>query len=519
MKRIVSILLLGAGVASSASLPYPIVDTEQDRCFDQRGAIAAPKPGEPFYGQDAQFAINPAKYVRSPDGRTVRDEVTGLTWQQSPDTDGDGRVTRADKLTWEQMQDLPAKLNAAKFGGFTDWRLPTIKELYSLFDCRGVDPSGYQGTDTSGLRPFIDTNFFGFAYGDVSAGMRIIDSQYGSCTKYVGQSARGGSKVFGVNFPDGRIKGYDQQMPGGDRKFMFFVQCVRGNPAYGKNDFVDNRDGTVTDRATGLTWSKGDSAKGLNWQAALAWVQQKNAEKFLGHADWRLPTIKELQSIVDYTRAPDVTKSPAIDPVFTCTAIKNEHGDADWGYYWSGTTHAGMHGAADANYIAFGRAAGWLSPRGPGGPNRDQLPVSEGSCLFTDVHGAGAQRCAPKEGDASAFPHGHGPQGDVVRIENFVRLVRSDLARPVERAGGTTAARSAPVARAISQRPGLPPIMNALDRNADGTIDAGELSGAVESLKSLDANGDGKLTQDEIRPSFPGGGMIPGGFRDGPPPR
>ena len=183
-----------AQMVSAGALPYPVVDSGQNACYDTAREIAAPQAGGPFFGQDAQFAVHPAKYSRSRDELTVLDEVTGLTWQQSPDTDGDGRVTRTDKLTWEQMQELPAKLNAAKFGGFGDWRLPTIKELYSLFDCRGVDPGGYQG-DTSGLRPFIDTNYFAFAYGDVNAGMRIIDSQYGSCTKYVGVSARGGSKV------------------------------------------------------------------------------------------------------------------------------------------------------------------------------------------------------------------------------------------------------------------------------------------------------------------------------------
>jgi hypothetical protein len=44
-----------------------------------------------------------------------------------------------------------------------------------------------------------------------------------------------------------------------------------------------------------------------------------------------------------------------------------------------------------------------------------------------DVHGAGAQRSDPKTGDPAAFPHGRGPQGDVIRINNFVRCVRDAI--------------------------------------------------------------------------------------------
>jgi hypothetical protein len=43
---------------------------------------------------------------------------------------------------------------------------------------------------------------------------------------------------------------------------------------------------------------------------------------------------------------------------------------------------------------------------------------------WTDVHGAGCQRSDPKEGDPADYPYGRGPQGDAIRIYNYVRLVR-----------------------------------------------------------------------------------------------
>ena len=426
------LLVLTAGfsvTALSAALPYPIVATGQSKCYDNRGEIPPPGPAEPFYGQDAQFQNHPASYTLGADGLTVRDNVTGLTWQRGPDTDGDGALTTRDKLTLARAQALPARLNAARFGGFNDWRLPSIKELYSLFDARGTDPSGPMAMDTSRLTPFIDTRYFKFAYGDPRGGERVIDSQYASSTLYVGRSVNGAGKLFGVNFADGRIKGYDLQMRGGMEK-TFFVLCVRGNPGYGGNNFHSNGDGTVTDRATGLMWAKADSGRGMNWREALAWARQRNAERFLGRNDWRLPSVKELQSLVDYTRSPDATRSPAIDPVFDCTPITNEAHQVDYPFYWSGTTHGGLRGGAAAMYVAFGRAAGWMSPRGPaGGPGQFGGPPRSGQAgeyHYMDVHGAGAQRSDPKDGDPAAFPHGRGPQGDVIRIDNFVRLVRNN---------------------------------------------------------------------------------------------
>jgi len=157
----------------------------------------------------------------------------------------------------------------------------------------------------------------------------------------------------------------------------------------------------------------------MNWQAALAWVQTKNSAKYLGYSDWRLPNAKELQSLVDYTRSPDTTNSAAINALFTCTSIINEGGKGDYPWYWAGTTHLDNMGGV---YLAFGRALGYM-----------QLA---GSSYFTllDVHGAGAQRSDPKSGSVTNYylgtdasgksVYGLGPQGDVIRIANYVRLVR-----------------------------------------------------------------------------------------------
>ena len=137
-----ALLLVAAAIPSQAqeqskgqrlALPYCVVDTGQKNIFDDRGQLlAAPKPGEPFFGQDGFYQSHPFSYTRSEDGLTVYDNNTGLTWQRGPDTNGKASLTRRDKLTWAQARRRPAVLNAAKLGGHSDWRLPSIKELYSL---------------------------------------------------------------------------------------------------------------------------------------------------------------------------------------------------------------------------------------------------------------------------------------------------------------------------------------------------------------------------------------------------
>ena len=66
-----------------------------------------------------------------------------------------------------------------------------------------------------------------------------------------------------------------------------------------------------------------------------------------------------------------------------------------------------------AVYVCFGRALGWM-----------QFPPGRGAYRLLDVHGAGAQRSDPRSGNPADYLRGRGPQGDVIRIDNYVRCVR-----------------------------------------------------------------------------------------------
>jgi hypothetical protein len=366
----------------SSQWTYSIVDTNQHHVFSTNGQLkSAPSSNSTYFGQDGQYSSNPPRYKNNGDG-TITDLVTGLMWEKQFHRN----------VSFEQAQSGAPKIRT---GGYDDWRLPTIKELYSLIDFNGC-------VTRRNPTPYIDTHYFDFEWGNATnTNNRIIDAQYISATEYVSTTMGGQPTVFGVNFADGRIKGYPY------RRFIRYARYVRGNPEYGKNKFVDNNDGTISDNATGLMWTKADSKTAMNWISALKYAQTNHTA---GYSDWRLPNSKELQSIVDYTRAPEARdaskRSAAIDPIFEITQIES--------YFWTGTTHYDAPNFTNANYVAFGRAMGNFAP-----------PRSNQAKQWMDVHGAGAQRSDPKSGNPSRYSEGHGPQGDDIRINNYVLLVRN----------------------------------------------------------------------------------------------
>ncbi|MDV7186358.1 DUF1566 domain-containing protein [Lutibacter sp. TH_r2] len=352
---------------------YLQIATGQVTLYDNDGAtISSLSSGDSFYGQDATYLKGATMdYTDNGDG-TVTDNNTGLMWQQVPS---------ASNYTWQEAVDYCDDL---ELSGYDDWRIPSLKELFSISDFN----TGW---------PYINTTYFNLASGEVTK-----DEQFWSSNYYVGVTVEGGSSAaFGVNHVTGHIKAYaaNSNGPIGGK----YVRAVRGG-TYGTNNFSDNGDGTISDTNTGLMWAQDDDGITLDWEDALAYAE---SSELGGYNDWRLPNVKELQTIVDYSRSPTATDSenvgPAIDPLFSCTQLPSDVQEAgyddDYGYYWTGTSAPFTSGEPYyyAWYVAFGRAVN-----------------DEGE----DFHGAGAVRFDTKDED--------GPAGeDAERYYNYVRLVRT----------------------------------------------------------------------------------------------
>ncbi len=200
------ILLLGVGLSIPALAFQPFPDTGQTKCYDNTREIICPQSGEPFYGQDAQYQPRlPRSYtklgmngVELPDdalhvddgGQWImtQDNVTGLIWEIKTE------ANKGDKYNWQNAQDVfVTGLNSARFGGFSDWRLPSRQELASLVS-RGV------------WNPVIDVLWF----------PKTRSSGYWSATTY----AYSASGAWHVYFGNGYVGNYD-------KSYSYCVRAVR----------------------------------------------------------------------------------------------------------------------------------------------------------------------------------------------------------------------------------------------------------------------------------------------------
>lgn len=105
---------------------WQMISTGQNKCYDNYGEISCPEIGEKEYPQSGAVSYGTRIYTSGGDG-TVKDDVTGLTWQAG----------YMDEKTWYEAKNYCDSLTLAG----KRWRLPLTHELRSLVNYSVVDPS------------------------------------------------------------------------------------------------------------------------------------------------------------------------------------------------------------------------------------------------------------------------------------------------------------------------------------------------------------------------------------------
>lgn len=293
--------------AQAIQVPY----TGLEKCYDADDELIPCPDTEitPFYGQDANYKINAMTYVKLdaagkelPDDAIawsmVKDKVTGFVWEvktketasQTYSWFDDNKQTNGGYAGSENngvnTQVFIKNLNDNKFGGFTGWRVPTIRELSSIVNYNVYNPTA-------------STEYF----------LNIQNASYLTSTTVASDA----KKAWGISFDNGFIeetrkdsKNYvmavcDPRSATSTRIAVFDEShdglIENASPPVGH--YIDNGDGTITDASTNLRWEQKPEDDLKTWEDALAYCTNLNLGNY---TDWRLPTIKELETLADYSR-------------------------------------------------------------------------------------------------------------------------------------------------------------------------------------------------------------------------
>ena len=275
MKKLISaFLFMMVGNTFSQSVPKTILllpDTGQTTSYTAT------------FGEDNDYTINTPSYTNNNDG-TITDNVTGLMWQQ---VDG-GEMT---------IENAHIYCDNLVLANYSDWRLPTPMEAYSILNQQKNNPA-------------MNTVYF------PSSG-----AEYWWTSTY---QAGDNTKVWVTNAGGGIGNHPKAETVSAGGSHQFHVRAVRDvTPTTTlPNHFTDNGDGSITDNLTQLVWQKVPNTSALTWEQALSYAE---GLVLAGVSDWRLPNIKELQSLNDET----LTNPSVNTTFFTTIGVKN---------YWSSTT-------------------------------------------------------------------------------------------------------------------------------------------------------------------------------------
>ncbi len=250
------------------------------------------------------------RYSNNKDG-TVSDLETGLVWMRCAmgmSFDNESCIGQPNTYTWDQANQLSG---TTTFSSQNDWRLPTVRELNTL-----ISQSVYV--------PVTDV----IALPDATKTQASYESGFWTST----QSMQRNNYAWLIRSKLGNILDSDKT------NSLMYVRLVRGaaNSAQklainrSSSNYAVNSDGTVSDLTNNLMWkrcSEGQILSGNACTGALTLYNESTANslitgyQFAGYVDWRIPTLDELLSLVDYGNY-----SPATNTVtFPNTSVNNNY--------------------------------------------------------------------------------------------------------------------------------------------------------------------------------------------------
>jgi hypothetical protein len=296
---------------TSACFAFDVIvpDTGQTYCYDweyrmcdswhMEGSIQVcdstpycPEENEDFYGQDASYLINPPSLTDNGNG-IITDNLTGFMWEKKSAANEGFVYTYSQAVAYCENSTL---------GNYTDWRIPSRKEFSTVLNYEGYSPA----LDRAYFPDYTSNNVFYWTATD-----KIDDSNQ--------------NWVLQVSFGLFEFRNKTTKTAK--------ARCVRGTPEQAQS-YTDYGNGTVVDNLTGLGWEQKtddggsrDKDNTYTWKDGLAYCENLILS---GHSDWRMPTPKEFERLVDLSKS-----SPAIDT--------SHFPNTSNGLYWTGTTCSGCH--------------------------------------------------------------------------------------------------------------------------------------------------------------------------------
>ncbi len=216
------------------------------------------------FGEDSDYtttpSANPQSFTDNGDG-TITDNVTGLMWQKAD----------AGEMTWENAVNNAGTVST---GGYSDWRLPNPHELMSLFNYETGNPA-MNATYFPPASPSAEYWWSRDVFGTSTTNVWCVNSGGGVGPKPKAETVSAGGTL---------------------RYHARYVRLAQNNMTH---NYVNNLDCTITDTDTSLMWTQMPSTA-MTWEGALAWAEGLTLG---GYNDWRMPNIKELQTLTDYSLA------------------------------------------------------------------------------------------------------------------------------------------------------------------------------------------------------------------------